>query len=94
MAEISYRRHRFPPVIIQHAVCSPQVNLTMRGQRARAAASKLVPSVACGSRQSMHIAIFQAVYTIDPRYEPYQGQVMPKVSASQDAAPTAAASTS
>jgi len=39
----------------------------------------------------MHIAIFQAVNTIDPRYEPYQGQVVPKVAASQEAAATAAA---
>jgi len=41
----------------------------------------------------MHIAIFQAVNTIDPRYEPYGGQAMPKAPASPDAAATAAAST-
>lgn len=41
----------------------------------------------------MHVAIFQAVNTIDPRYEPYQGQAMPRVDASQDAAAAAAAST-
>ena len=41
----------------------------------------------------MHIAIFQAVNTIEPRYEPYQGQVLPRVSASLEAAATAAAST-
>ena len=41
----------------------------------------------------MHIAIFQAVNTIDPRYEPYQEQVFPRIDASQDAAAAAAAST-
>ena len=41
----------------------------------------------------MHIAIFQAVNTINPRYEPYQGQATPKVAASQEAATTAAAAT-
>jgi hypothetical protein len=41
----------------------------------------------------MHIAIFQAVNTIDPRYEPYQGQATPKVAASEEAAATAAAAT-
>ena len=41
----------------------------------------------------MHIAIFQAVNTIDPRYEPYQGQAVPKVAASEEAAATAAAAT-
>jgi hypothetical protein len=41
----------------------------------------------------MHIAIFQAVNTIEPCYEPYQGQVLPQVSASLEAAATAAAST-
>ena len=41
----------------------------------------------------MHIAIFQAVNTIDPRYEPYQGQAMPRISASEEAAAAAAAST-
>ena len=41
----------------------------------------------------MHIAIFQAVNTVDPRYEPYQGQAMPRVDASQEAAAAAAAST-
>jgi hypothetical protein len=41
----------------------------------------------------MHIAIFQTVNTIDPRYEPYQGQALPKVDASQEAAAAAAAST-
>lgn len=40
----------------------------------------------------MHIAIFQAVNTIDPRYEPYGGEAMPKVPASLDAAAAAAAS--
>jgi hypothetical protein len=38
----------------------------------------------------MHIAIFQAVDTIDPRYESYQGQTMPRVDASQEAAAAAA----
>lgn len=41
----------------------------------------------------MHIAIFQAVNTIDPRYEPYQGQAMPRIDASQEGAAAAAAST-
>jgi hypothetical protein len=41
----------------------------------------------------MHIAIFQAVNAIDPRYEPYQGHATPKVAASQEAAATAAAAT-
>ena len=41
----------------------------------------------------MHIAIFQAVNTIDPRYEPYQGHTTPTVAASQEAAATAAAAT-
>jgi hypothetical protein len=41
----------------------------------------------------MHIAIFQTVNTIDPRYEPYQGQALPRVDASQEAAAAAAAST-
>ena len=41
----------------------------------------------------MHIAIFQAVNTIDPRYEPYQEQAFPRIDASQDAAAAAAAST-
>jgi hypothetical protein len=41
----------------------------------------------------MHIAIFQAVNTIDPRYEAYGGQAMPKAPASLDAAAAAAAST-
>jgi PAP2 superfamily len=41
----------------------------------------------------MHIAIFQAVNTIDPRYEPYQGKALPRIGASQEAAAAAAAST-
>ena len=40
----------------------------------------------------MYIAIFQAVNTIDPRYEPYGGEAMPKVPASLDATAAAAAS--
>jgi len=41
----------------------------------------------------MHIAIFQSVNTIDPRYEPYQAQALPRTDASQEAAAAAAAST-
>ena len=41
----------------------------------------------------MHIAMFEAVNAIDPRYESYQGYTAAKVSASQDAAATAAAAT-
>ena len=41
----------------------------------------------------MHIAIFQAVNAIDPRYEPYQEQATAKVTASPEAAATAAAAT-
>jgi hypothetical protein len=41
----------------------------------------------------MHIAIFQAVNAIDPRYEPYQEQATAMVTASPEAAATAAAAT-
>jgi hypothetical protein len=41
----------------------------------------------------MHIAMFGAVNTIDPHYEPYQHQTHPKVEASQEAAATSAAAT-
>jgi hypothetical protein len=39
----------------------------------------------------MHLAMFGAVNTIDPHYQPYQGQTHPKVDASQEAAATSAA---
>jgi hypothetical protein len=41
----------------------------------------------------MHLAVFGAVNTIDPRYKPYLDQTLPKVDASQEAAATAAAAT-
>ncbi len=41
----------------------------------------------------MHLAMFGAVNTIDPHYQPYQSQTHPKVDASQEAAATSAAAT-
>jgi hypothetical protein len=41
----------------------------------------------------MHLAMFGAVNTIDPHYQPYQGQTLPKVDASQEAAAASAAAT-
>ena len=41
----------------------------------------------------MHLAMFGAVNTIDPHYQPYHGQTLPKVDASQEAAATSAAAT-
>src|SRR4029077_1285756 len=41
----------------------------------------------------MHLAMFGAVNTIDPHYQPYHGQTLPKVDASQEAAAASAAAT-
>jgi hypothetical protein len=41
----------------------------------------------------MHLAIFAAVNTIDPHYQPYGGQTYAQVDASQEAAATSAAAT-
>jgi hypothetical protein len=41
----------------------------------------------------MHIAMFEAVNTIEPRYQPFNGDPKPKVDASQDAAAASAAAT-
>ncbi len=42
---------------------------------------------------AMHIAMFEAVNSIDPGYVPYQGQMKPKSGASQEAAAASAAAT-
>jgi hypothetical protein len=41
----------------------------------------------------MHLAIFGAVNTIDPHYQAYRGQTLPKTDASQEAAAASAAAT-
>ncbi len=41
----------------------------------------------------MHIAMFEAVNAIEPRYQPFHGAPKPKVDASQDAAAASAAAT-
>jgi hypothetical protein len=41
----------------------------------------------------MHIAMFEAVNAIEPRYQPFNGDPKPKVDASQDAAAASAAAT-
>jgi hypothetical protein len=41
----------------------------------------------------MHLAMFGAVNTIEPHYQPYRSQTHPKVNASQEAAATSAAAT-
>jgi hypothetical protein len=41
----------------------------------------------------MHIAMFEAVNAIDPRYEPFQASTKPKVDASEEAAAATAAAT-
>lgn len=41
----------------------------------------------------MHLAMFGAVNTIDPHYQPYDGQAHSKIDASQEAAATSAAAT-
>lgn len=41
----------------------------------------------------MHLAMFGAVNTIDPRYQPYDGQTHVQIDASQEAAATSAAAT-
>ena len=41
----------------------------------------------------MHLAIFAAVNTIDPHYQPYNDQTLPRIDASQEAAATSAAAT-
>ena len=41
----------------------------------------------------MHLAIFGAVNTIDPHYQPYDGQTHAQIDASQEAAATSAAAT-
>src|ERR1700720_617955 len=46
MMELSYRRHRFPPLVIQHAVCLPAVHAQLprrRGSSRRARTS--VPAI-------------------------------------------------
>ena len=39
----------------------------------------------------MHVAMFEAVNAIEPRYQPFNGDPKPKVDASQDAAAASAA---
>ena len=41
----------------------------------------------------MHVAMFEAVNTIEPRYQPFNGDPKPKIDASQDAAAASAAAT-
>jgi hypothetical protein len=41
----------------------------------------------------MHLAMFAAVNTIDPHYQPYDGLTHPRIDASQEAAATSAAAT-
>ena len=41
----------------------------------------------------MHVAMFEAVNTIDPHYQPYDGQTHARIDASQEAAATSAAAT-
>ena len=41
----------------------------------------------------MHVAMFEAVNAIEPRYQPFNGDPKPKVDASQDAAAASAAAT-
>ena len=41
----------------------------------------------------MHVAMFEAVNAIEPRYQPFSGDPKPKVDASQDAAAASAAAT-
>ena len=41
----------------------------------------------------MHIAMFETVNAIDPRYEPYRGSTRPKIDASEEAAAATAAAT-
>jgi hypothetical protein len=41
----------------------------------------------------MHVAMFEAVNSIEPRYQPFNGDPKPKVEASQDAAAASAAAT-
>jgi hypothetical protein len=41
----------------------------------------------------MHLAMFEAVNSIEPRYQPFSGDPKPKVDASQDAAAASAAAT-